>query len=401
MSIDLHTAVLQSGERFPVLVDKTGIPLQFPLAFSLRDRERGGVARLKDRLRRIRELYDAFTAMGKDLDHSILTRSVDPMDAETAIYWTEEETDGQVSASMRNARVRTWTDFLGWAVETSRWTQRSRPNADFTERAAAQRIALLLEDLRLPMASSSEVYPFTGRELDVLEDVLGPGPRGDFPVSPLRGMAALRTWVLYEIQRWGGLRLGEALKLQIGDIPPRETDVARELRLVTDGALSISVVRRVDDPQDPRHNEPSVKRFGRSVPLPDSLFDLIWQYVDALPSATPYLIRTDCGTRPLSYSQASKLAYLVRPAAARLFERRFPGDPHTLNTFRWHRLRHTCAVEMLPVFVGENPQSPQGIGQFCAMFGWANPTSADPYVRLVFRRDGEAVWHNYLERLTP
>lgn len=199
--------------------------------------------------------------------------------------------------------------------------------------------------------------------------------------------------------RWGGLRLGEALKVQLEDIPPRESDADAILREVDGSALAIQIHRRVDDLLDTRRSEPAVKRLGRRVALPDTVIKLLWDYRDTLPKSTPYLVRTDDKTRALSYSQASKIAAAIRPAATKLFEAQHPGDAHTLSAFRWHRLRHTRAVEMLPEYFPDGQADPIRQRQFCDAFGWAYLESAEPYLRLLYRRDGEARWRRSLSDL--
>lgn len=405
----LHTLQLKSGERFAVLVDARGIPLQYPLLYSLRDRERGGAARLKTRLLRIQELYRAYAGMGLNLDEVILGGKVDIRDVESAVYWLEEglgdgtdssESDGgePVSAPMRNQRISVWSDFMEWALESANWTLRARPERDRRERETAMRLRLLLEDLRLAFPAHGEVEPLSGRELEVLDDLLGPNALGEFNLSPFEGDAARRTWVLYQVLRWSGMRLGEALKLRIEDVPPREGDADKIIREVEGTALSVSIHRRVDDLADHRRIEPSVKRLGRTVPMPNAALELLWEYIDSLPATTPYLIRTSEGSRALSYSRASKLCFEIRPHAARLFEERYPGDSHTLNALRWHRLRHTRAIELLPEFFPDRRSDPIGVQRFCEAFGWARLTSAEPYLRLLHRQEGEALWRQSLER---
>lgn len=407
---ELHSLQLSSGERFAVLTDARGIPLQYPLLYSLRDRERGGAARLKTRLRRIQELYRAYAGMGINLDEAILSGNVDIRDVESAVYWLEEDAEGDdeslesdsgepVSAPMRNQRISVWSDFMEWALESANWTLCTRLERDRRERDSAMRLRMLLDDLRLALPVHREVEPLSSRELEVLDDLLAPNASGEFSLSPFEGAAARRTWVLYQVLRWSGMRLGEALKLRIEDIPPREDDAEKIIREVEGTALSVSIHRRADDLADHRRIEPSVKRFGRSVPMPDAVLELIWEYIDSLPTTTPYLIRTAEGSRALSYSRASKLCFEIRAHAARLFEERYPGDPHTLNNLRWHRLRHTRAIELLPEFFPDRRSDPIGVQRFCEAFGWARLTSAEPYLRLLHRQEGEALWRQSLGRL--
>lgn len=279
---NLHTLQLKSGERFAVLVDARGIPLQFPLMYSMRDREQGGVARLKLRLRRIQELYRAYAEMGIHLDEAILSRDVDIRDVESAVYWLEEDAGGQgaglddegdapVSASMRNQRLAAWADFMEWALESANWTFHSRPERDRAERETATRLRLMLDDMRLRTPIHREVEPLSSREMEVLDDLLAPNALGEFELSPFKGDAARRTWVLYQVLRWSGMRLGEALKLRIEDVPSREGEAEQIIREVEGTALGLSIRRRVDDIADHRKIEPAVKRFGRAVPMPDSV----------------------------------------------------------------------------------------------------------------------------------
>jgi integrase len=402
MRIQLQTVVLTSGERFPVLLNESGVPLQFPLAFSIHDRHKGGVTRLKARLRRIRDLHLALYHIGVDLDRAILYREIDIYTVESALYWLEDEHEsGEYGSSptTRNQRISVWADFLSWAIETGHWTGRTKPVRGREERDTAARLRILLEEHRLPITAHREVNPLTSREVNVLDELLGPGPGELFQNSPFSGRAAERTWVLYQLLRWGGLRLGEALKLRPEDIPPEESQADAILREIEGRALKLRVERRVDDLSDRRRNEPAVKRHGRLVPVPDHLVQQVWRYHALLPSSATYLIRTADGSRELSYSQASKLVYEIRPAATELFERLYPGDPHTLCSFHWHRLRHTRAIELLPEYFPDNKANPIRQQLFCDAFGWAKLESAEPYLRWMYRRTAEALWRNSLERL--
>lgn len=74
-----------------------------------------------------------------------------------------------------------------------------------------------------------------------------------------------RNALLFELMYETGLRSGEVLALQIGDVDFQ--------------MHSVSVVRRHDNPEDPRARQPTVKTAERRIPIKKSLAERIWTYV--------------------------------------------------------------------------------------------------------------------------
>lgn len=398
MEILLHTLILKSGERFPVLLDgETGIPLRFPLLFSYDDRRHGGVARMKLRLRRIRDLYGALTNQGIDLDGGLLAGKVSPAAVERALLGlelpgsTEATPDVEPpSPTLRNGRITAWGDFLAWGMRTALWRMvPPSESEDELQIDRAVRLRARLDLHRISSGSRGEVYPFGTRELRAVEEVLVPGEDRAFPGSPWRCQRLQwRAWILYLFLRWGGIRLGEALKLKWLHLPEREPTAEALIRDVRRGELRFSIVRAPDDPEDSRRFEPSVKRYGRNPGLPNEAWDWVWEYKERFPPTSPFVFNTVRG-QELSYSTASKAHRPIREAAVRRFEDQWPGEGHSLQKFRWHRLRHTRACEVAFREFANRDYSDESKRRFCDRFGWANINSAMPYVRYVLRNLGD------------
>lgn len=122
------------------------------------------------------------------------------------------------------------------------------------------------EILRLRPKSGSarddfETKYFTTHDNDVLNSLIEPGSSK----NPFSEGVQLRNLLIIEILRQCGIRIGEALNLQIRDID----HIKREM----------TIKRRHDDIEDPRIDQPLVKTNGRVIPISLFLTDLIIAYL--------------------------------------------------------------------------------------------------------------------------
>jgi hypothetical protein len=297
----------------------------------------------------------------------------------------------------QNRRMYHWIEFITWVLRPLNWSTKKWPSQKLTMLAELRaEIASLLRDQWQQPQQSKQREGFTADEIAAIEAAIGPGSDGKFSLRVFASHTRPRNWALYSIIRDGGIRRGEALVVQIGDLP----------RPITVGGVrhyvraEVDLVRRPDDAEDPRvARAPGLKRGGRPVALSDRALDAIWDYIKA-PSPSgkgtdheaaierQYLITTKEGV-PISVDTAHGIARSIRRYASLVFEERHPGVPHSLNEFCWHRLRHHRALEVLEAFQASGMES---LDEFLEYFGWGSVRSAKPYIRrLLSRRANERV----------
>lgn len=395
---------LASGEHYSLLVDDSGIPLELPLLYSLSLRHRGGSDKIRKAMLRLRDWYQAFALQGLDSEALLREGRLVPDDVGAALRLLERhasEEDGEQGGSsdwMWNDRLIEWTRFVRWALLRSNWTygsayERTRHQFD-ADRDRSEFFCTILDDLKRPNLNCgirSEAFRgFSQREMEALEAVFE-RVNGQYVRSPFDAKTTLRNHAVFILLRYGGIRRSEAANVGILDIPPRETKEERFLRVELERrALAIRVQRRHDDPSDPRREEPRTKRWARDVALPDHTFEILWRLIASLPPADHgYLVRSSSSPRPLSVRQFGNVAARILERAAEIHEERWPGDKHTLCAGNCHRFRHHRAVELLPTFFPDGPDTVLGRERYCAHFGWENLASADPYIRLLHLRDAE------------
>ncbi len=195
---------------------------------------------------------------------------------------------------------------------------------------APQRRELELESARALKAFREHVPPVSKRaklgarvglskdEQDRLLEVVRPGS----PSNPwTRGYVQLRNWVMVVLLLATGMRRGELLGMQIGDLHGTQP--------------KLKIFRRADAPEDPRDNQPATKTNDREIELKPSIMRAIWAYINEdrhrikAARAFPQIFVANDG-QPLSLSSVDKLFMQLRVAC--------PGLPVRLTS---HVMRHT------------------------------------------------------------
>lgn len=388
------TLRLDSGERLPILIDRnTGIPPVLPLRWVLKGRHRKASSTWAAYLRRIAELYEWYSRQGVDFDELIM--SGEPLDLGTVGFALEDvdrglapEIAGHIrpqrsgfepapirNARMYNRRLYVWVAFVKWALRRENWQSGRRRAPTPEERAARIDFQELLDefidDERQPEGTGNQRLGLTDRELSAIEAVIAPDPAGRFRDDVFSAETLPRLWAMYLLARWGGLRIGEILNMHVEDVPTVES-----------GSNRLAVRRRPDDEDDPRLILPAVKRRDRLVPVPFDVIKHLQRYIAHRRgnSRWPDLLLSTTEDLPLSSSRASDQARQLRGYSAAEYELMYPGESHTLGQFTWHRLRHTRALELLPVLVNLDDPQRAGLQEFLDVFGWARESSADPYI---------------------
>ena len=164
---------------------------------------------------------------------------------------------------------------------------------------------------------------------------------------------------LYEF----GLRRGELLSLKVSDI-----DFQSE---------TFVVLRRPDDPDDPRTSQPLVKTRERKIAIPKKLLDLTSDYVigdrGTLSEAQyhEFLFVADKSGKPMTISTLNKVFAKLKETAKDL-----PSDlsPHTL--------RHTWNDKFSAVMESKNISEAKEKQMRSYLMGWSNTSnSADTYTK--------------------
>lgn len=195
---------------------------------------------------------------------------------------------------------------------------------------ALQRRELELESARALKAFREQVPPVSNRaklgarvglsedEQKRLLEVVRPGS----PANPWdRDYVQLRNWVMVVLLLASGMRRGELLGLQIGDLHATQP--------------KLKILRRADAAEDTRRAQPGTKTHDREIELNPSIMRVLWAYINRdrrqikAARAFPQIFVADDG-QPLSLSSVDKLFMQLRAAC--------PGLPGRLTS---HVMRHT------------------------------------------------------------
>lgn len=295
----VRTLVLQSGERFPILLNReTGSPLFEPTVYALTElRARNlAAATIEQALRAVLVLYRFTDSRGIDLaarlaegrllqlgevdelardcrlplgassdSHASAAVSALRVPSADSVWMRAGKAPIDVDAGTAALRLRYIRDYIRW-LATDRLQHLERSEAAYTILLDESELVVRLLGQRIPSSASRD---FVGQRQGLssetrerLDEVIHPSSLE----NPWKGAHARERNAL--IVRWLkalGLRRGELLGIRIPDINFQ----ANEVR----------ITRHADDPDDPRTRQPNTKTYGRLVPLNDELAQLTRQYI--------------------------------------------------------------------------------------------------------------------------
>jgi len=136
-----------------------------------------------------------------------------------------------------------------------------------------------------------------------------------------RGFVRLRNWLIVVLLLATGMRRGELLGLQVGDLNTNQP--------------KLRIIRRADALNDARRHQPNTKTNDREIELTPSIMKALWSYINKerraikLARSIPQIIVSDEGDA-LSQSSIDKIFEQLRAAC--------PGLPVRLTS---HVMRHT------------------------------------------------------------
>lgn len=344
----IREVVAKGGERMPVLVDDSGVPLFEPMLYVLtvgraRNQAYNTLANtlrslslflnflqhknieLKQRIA-VGDLFDINEIQELVVFTRIFFRQIDAF-ATSAVLGVNDRSSlklesirgrsagnsaKEVVSSFAATRIRYIRDFVSWFVRyQSTFLKSNRKIIDRLERNLS--IFINLINARIPTTDRRGILDGRqGLSKEVIEKIMK-------IIDPLSSEnpwsnehCRYRNYLLFLWLIHLGLRRGEVLGVKISDIDFRSGEVV--------------IVRRADDPDDVRNNPPNAKTRARKIPLSDDLLALTSQYVMSYRSnisgaqANNFLFVANGGGLPMSMSSFAKIFRVLRASSCGLTE---------------------------------------------------------------------------------
>lgn len=283
--------VFESGERFPLLVDRrTGMPLFDPTVFTLTEfRARNRASATIEQVLRALKVFVLFCdthqidLTGRMLDGQLLELGeldalaklcrlpMSEIESVTDAYTTQpyavvsleayrgkaRESLPEVDGDSAGVRMRYIRQFIGWLADRRILSL----GAQHPSRAALLRTKEIIEsglNARIPTGKGRNKVGSRKALDEAAQDLLWKIIAVDSPRNPWEGRhARVRNELIVRWFMGLGVRRGELLGVKVSDISFRSNEVF--------------ISRRADDPSDPRTNQPNTKTADRVLPLSDDL----------------------------------------------------------------------------------------------------------------------------------
>lgn len=278
--------ILRDGERFATVVDEAGVPAYYPTAFILSRRTLGLSA---ETLKAIASdlVHIGLWAQREQIDLNARLEAgayLDPVEVETLA-----EACGLKTASLRRVTSQTvkeirrgitikkadlvmnqhkgqrlstakrYFEFVGRMSEA--WLPKR--SLELSDRIAARNEMSTLIEAYKPKVRSSRVRGVIKPD-DLARVAAFVATGNPLEIWPKEALAQ-RNWALVTVLTTCGLRQGEERQLK-----PCDVDLA---------ACELRVVRRHDDPEDPRIEEPNAKTFDRIIPFGSAVARVLEDYM--------------------------------------------------------------------------------------------------------------------------
>jgi integrase len=333
---------MSDGERLYLVVSSDGLPVTLANQYGILVRRPHVQAEtLQAELRVVAHVYDWAARRGIDLEGRLVSgNSLNPTELR-ALYQnlkytlefgrsiahqklSEVRDLSVVTPPSHGARVFRARDFLSWALARTLYSLDVEDTRYGPIRARLEQIERLALQYRGSKNSSDakSLVPALRKRLLI---VVNP----KYKRNPFQQRLRYRNWVIIVLLLVFGYRRSEILKLHVADLK------------LWGASPTITLVRRPDDPNDPRMDEPSVKTLGREIPLTKRLAAILNDFVvyhrPQFPGSekSPFLLFSTHG-KPLSKRQVNSLMKQII--------RRFPEFRGILFP---HALRHTSNTVLL------------------------------------------------------
>lgn len=353
---------LQSGERLPLLVDSgTGIPLWGPTLFVLTDLRatNRAAATLQQATRAVMVAHQIFRYLGVDLDKRLESGQIlelseidvlaklaglrqealdGLLEAEASVSTTSRPRvislekarmrskptgqHPQVGAETKGIRLIYIRDYLAWRIR-GKLLKLDFQHPVYQSLVAAEPLVVGRISERIPSSPRfNDLDARQGLSQEVHDRILEV-THPDSPENPWKNRhVRIRNRLIFRWLLELGLRRGELLGIQLGDLDMRSNEVL--------------IARRADDPIEVRKDAPNVKTKDRLLALGTGLAQLTREYVQGPRRSVrgarrhPYLfVATGTGS-PLTKAALAKLFIELR--------RKVTGLPEELSP---QILRHT------------------------------------------------------------
>lgn len=232
---------------------------------------------------------------------------------------TQKQSERQpVDAQTYASRLRYMADFLSFI---SAYVAATLPRGDRQILEADAKRALTVFREHIPEVSHrAKLGARVGLSVEEQDQVLSV-VHPDSPNNPwVRNFVRRRNWLIVVLLLASGMRRGELLGLQIGDLHPSQP--------------KLNILRRADDPKDRRSRQPNTKTYDRTVELSPPVMRALQAYLKErrgikAARSIPQIIVSEDG-RALSMQAVDKIFKELRTAM-----------PHLSLTLTSHVMRHT------------------------------------------------------------
>ncbi|MES2580517.1 MAG: site-specific integrase [Pseudomonadota bacterium] len=405
----VKTIVTSSGERLPILLDRDGLPILEPTIFSLsevRARNRASNTidsylrsimvfllfldlrniNLEERLKvgKLLTLSEVENLAGicrlpvgkihcmvdeaKVLPKHKLSSVVSFEKFRKSSSNIEEITIDAISVATKLRNIR---DYLKWLCSD----RFSKHEITSTLRVSLESSILHTSnaiEARLPSNRYSVIEPREGLEPEVVNQILEVVDPQSQENPWFDGHSKYRNELIILWLLSCGLRRGELLNIRISDLNFR--------------ASTVVVVRRADDVNDPRANQPKVKTRGREIPLSAGLLDKTNSYImnhrSAIRGARLHdflFVAGDTGN-PLSIPSLNKVFDVLKKKFPEVSKQLFP-----------HIMRHTWNDNFSEEMDRNNVDEEQEKKARSYLMGWSETSgTAATYTRRRIKKKAQA-----------
>lgn len=280
--IRLKTTRFHNGERFPVLLDRRGIPLCEPTYYLATERHQA-VNTLEGKARTLAMVHNFLRAYEIDfrtrlpegrvfeqseasaLNHHL--RTIGRRSEKIRARIRSKHSDYQVKEIVEAAewhRRRLWAaNYLEWLIPGLIHKLKLPPDRSMRIESELAKARLLIVHDRIPPPNPTPAA-LSIEQGFVLLDALRPGSG----VNPFPEVQQFRNFALILTYCDTGLRRSEVLALKGEDLSARGL------------APSLNLVRRPNDPDELRSRPPSVKTMPRRIPITPILHGVLTEYIE-------------------------------------------------------------------------------------------------------------------------
>jgi len=326
--------VMESGERYCLLVDSAGLPMYYPnlyvttqvrnrsLSYSAMESTLIGVSVLNRYLEERGENLQVRFHEGQFLDESELDairdycqikfRSRTTKEDPNGIFTLEELqwSDEKVGSETEYARLTVIAKYIKWLAEQVTGLDKDRFSV--LQIGKMEKALKARRPVKKSRNAEINVKGLSGDQLELLFELFRPQSNiNPFKDKIIRVRNRLIFLMLYHL----GLRGGELLNIRIRDIDFSSNQII--------------IARRADEKDDPRRDQPLVKTLDRRLPIKDTLAREIHDYIIGVRRLVVNATKNDflfvthksgpTQGQPLSKSAYKKIIGIVRQVSPSLF----------------------------------------------------------------------------------